>query len=253
MFTGFTVHTHTHTHTHTAASPSTNYHSCDLTRPGQWFAQNGQKETCPGISVPNYPALSSPGGQCCRWEVGRGPVIVWQTHNRALWHRLERLKARVPGQNLLGNGAFELGYLLSLCFVFRSQFHVCSSTSQKCQGNRDWESILSCYPLKKLKGKWVNTSHSIQYKLVTDMQFTHSCIMTVSVLWMKGKVRQRFLTECLLMKECWVCKLKSVVFPFVHFKSQELTDQSNNLGVLIRLWEIRSGPILFRLRCIHAS
>ena len=26
--------------------------------------------------------------------------------------------------------------------------------------------------------------------------------------------------------------------------------QSNNLGVLIRLWEIRSGPILVRLRCI---
>ena len=29
--------------------------------------------------------------------------------------------------------------------------------------------------------------------------------------------------------------------------------QSNNLGVLIRLWEIWSGMILVRLRCIHAS
>lgn len=57
---------HAHTHIHTAASPSTNYHSCDLTRPGQRFQQNGQKQTCPGISAPNYSALSSPGGQCCR-------------------------------------------------------------------------------------------------------------------------------------------------------------------------------------------
>ena len=29
--------------------------------------------------------------------------------------------------------------------------------------------------------------------------------------------------------------------------------QSNTLGALIRLWEIRSGQILVRLRCIHAS
>lgn len=84
--------THTQMHAYAAASPSTNYRSCDLTRPGQWFQQNGQKESCPGISAPNYSALSSPGGQCCRWEVGQDAVTVWQKHNGTLWHRLEWLQ-----------------------------------------------------------------------------------------------------------------------------------------------------------------
>lgn len=34
-------------HIHTAASPSTNYHSCDLTCSGQWVPQNGQKKNVP--------------------------------------------------------------------------------------------------------------------------------------------------------------------------------------------------------------
>lgn len=87
-------------YTHAATSPSTNYHSCDLTRPGQWFSQNGQKETCPGISAPNYSALSSLDRQCCRWEVGRGLVTAWQRHNGALWHCLEQRQARALERDL---------------------------------------------------------------------------------------------------------------------------------------------------------
>ena len=41
--------------------------------------------------------------------------------------------------------------------------------------------------------------------------------------------------------------------PLEHIHAGVMRQSINNLGVLIWLWEIRSGPISVRLRCIHAS
>lgn len=64
------------THTHTAASPITNYRSCDLTRPGQWFSKKWTKRNL-SWNLSSQLLHAELGRQCCRWEVEQGTMEPW--------------------------------------------------------------------------------------------------------------------------------------------------------------------------------